>query len=217
MNSKYFTSCMLLLVVLATGPSARHAAAIANEKTTTREQVPKVSTAQGFVDLAGIAVRKGDAPEPVMPQLSKLYELQKLRSADGEEDSWLVSDKVQADNYIGVVSFASGKVGRVARFRKWTQDDDSVELVRICDLLERLRAERGQQAKVEARSTDNGAVSVRGVELVFGDSAVKLVDVLAGESPASANYPVGTVVISGNGTGDQAVGSPDVNALVGWT
>ena|SRR5215472_14753863 len=49
------------------------------------------------------------------------------------------------------------------------------------------------------------------------DSAVKLVDDLAGESPVSADYPVGTVVISGDGTGDQAVGSPDVNALEGWT
>src|SRR5580765_729673 len=47
------------------------------------------------------------------------------------------------------------------------------------------------------------------------DSAVKLVDGLAGESPASADYPVGTVVISGDGAGDQTVGSPDVNVLVG--
>jgi hypothetical protein len=45
---------------------------------------------------------------------------------------------------------------------------------------------------------------------------VKLVDVLAGESPASANYPVGAVVISGDGAGDQTVGSPEVNALDGW-
>ena len=49
------------------------------------------------------------------------------------------------------------------------------------------------------------------------DSAVKLVDDLAGESPVSADYPVGTVVIFGDGAGDQAVGSPDVNALEGWT
>ena len=49
------------------------------------------------------------------------------------------------------------------------------------------------------------------------DSAVKLVDVLAGASPASADCPVGTVVISGDGAGDQAVGSPDVNVLEGWT
>jgi hypothetical protein len=48
------------------------------------------------------------------------------------------------------------------------------------------------------------------------DSAVKLVDDPVGESPASADCPVGTVVISGDGAGDQAVGSPDVNVLVGW-
>ena len=46
---------------------------------------------------------------------------------------------------------------------------------------------------------------------------MKLVDDLAGESPASAGCPVGTVVISGDGTGDQAVESPEVNAPVGWT
>ena len=43
--------------------------------------------------------------------------------------------------------------------------------------------------------------------------AVKLVDVLAGASPAGADCPVGTVVISGGGAGDQTVGSPEVNAL----
>jgi len=37
--------------------------------------------------------------------------------------------------------------------------------------------------------------------LVRRGSAVKLVDDLAGESPASADYPVGTVVISGDGAG----------------
>jgi hypothetical protein len=47
-------------------------------------------------------------------------------------------------------------------------------------------------------------------------SAVKLVDGLAGESPASARFPVGAVVISGDGAGDQTVGSPEVNVLVGW-
>jgi hypothetical protein len=49
------------------------------------------------------------------------------------------------------------------------------------------------------------------------DSAVKLVDDLAGGSPVSADYPVGTVVISGDGAGDQAVGSPEVKVLEGWT
>ena len=46
--------------------------------------------------------------------------------------------------------------------------------------------------------------------------AVKLVDDLAGESPAGANCPVGTVVISGDGAGDQTVESPEVNVLDGW-
>ncbi|HUO14896.1 MAG TPA: hypothetical protein VMX38_07920 [Verrucomicrobiae bacterium] len=81
--------------------------------------------------------------------------------------------KDQTDNYIGVVSFASGRVRRVARFRKWTQDDDSVELAqRLCDLLESLTAERGHQANIEVRSTDSDTVSVRGAELVFGDKRV---------------------------------------------
>ena len=53
--------------------------------------------------------------------------------------------------------------------------------------------------------------------LVRRASAVKLIDGLAGESLASAGYPVGTVVISGDGAGDQTVGSPDVNVLDGWT
>ena len=47
--------------------------------------------------------------------------------------------------------------------------------------------------------------------------AVKLVDDLAGESPASANCPVGTVDIPGDGAGDQTVGSPDVKVLEGRT
>ena len=49
------------------------------------------------------------------------------------------------------------------------------------------------------------------------DSAVKLVDDLTGENPASADYPFGTVVISGDGVGDQTVGSSDVNVLGGRT
>ncbi len=42
---------------------------------------------------------------------------------------------------------------------------------------------------------------------------MKLVDVLAGASPAGADCPVGTVVRPGGGAGDQTVGSPEVNAL----
>jgi hypothetical protein len=47
-------------------------------------------------------------------------------------------------------------------------------------------------------------------------SAVKLIDDLAGASPASASFPVGTVVISGGGAGDQTVESLEVKVLVGW-
>jgi hypothetical protein len=37
------------------------------------------------------------------------------------------------------------------------------------------------------------------VMFVRRDSAVKLVGILAGEGPGSVGYPVGTVVISGDG------------------
>ena len=44
-----------------------------------------------------------------------------------------------------------------------------------------------------------------------------LAAILAGESPASGTYPVATVVISGDGAGNQTVGSPEVKVPVGWT
>src|ERR1700692_2456498 len=47
-------------------------------------------------------------------------------------------------------------------------------------------------------------------------SAVKLMDDLASAGPASASFPVGTVVISGDGAGDQTVESLEVKVLVGW-
>src|SRR5258706_3068220 len=43
-----------------------------------------------------------------------------------------------------------------------------------------------------------------------------LVGMLAGESPVRGTYPVATVVISGDGAGDQSVESPEVKVLVGW-
>ena len=43
----------------------------------------------------------------------------------------------------------------------------------------------------------------------FPAGAVKLADGLAGESPASASFPVGAAVISGDGAGDQTIGSPE--------
>jgi hypothetical protein len=51
----------------------------------------------------------------------------------------------------------------------------SVELVhRQCDVLEKLTQERGSQAKIVARPTDSGKISVRGVELVFGEKRVSV-------------------------------------------
>jgi hypothetical protein len=49
-----------------------------------------------------------------------------------------------------------------------------------------------------------------------GCGAATLVDVLVGENPTGGNCPVATVVISGNGTSDQPVESPDVKVSVGW-
>jgi len=163
-----------LVFVLATGPSASPAEAVAHDKKpTAREALPQISTAQGALDIAGVSLKKGDARDSVMRQLSQIYELQKLRSAQGEEDSWLISAKAEPDDYVGVVSFDSGRVRRVARFQKWTQNDDSVELAqRLCELLEKLTSERGQLAKIEVRSTESGNVSVRGVEMIFGDKRV---------------------------------------------
>ena len=43
-----------------------------------------------------------------------------------------------------------------------------------------------------------------------------LVDVLADVRSAGGTCPVATVVISGGGASDQPVGSPEVNASVGW-
>ena len=45
-------------------------------------------------------------------------------------------------------------------------------------------------------------------------SAATLAAVPAGASPVGGNCPVATVVISGNGEGDQIVESPDVKASV---
>ncbi len=162
-----------LALFLAIGAFTTSNAAVGNDKATARPAEHQLSTTQGSLILAGLAIAKGDPQDKVMQQLSRLYELQKLRSAQGEEDSWLISEKEQPDNYVGVVSFDSGRVRRVARFRKWTQDDDSVELAqRFCDLLEKLTHERGNQAHITARQNQSGGVSVRGVEMVFGDKRI---------------------------------------------
>ena len=46
--------------------------------------------------------------------------------------------------------------------------------------------------------------------------AAMLAAILAGVSPAGGNYPVATVAITGDGAGDQTVGSPVVKILAGW-
>jgi len=171
MKQRLHVLWIALLITLTSGSSAKPVGT--NDRTLAPAPTRRISTEQGSLELSGVNVKKGDLQEIVMKRLSRLYELQKMRSMQGEEDSWLISEKVDTDNYVGVVSFAEGKVRRVARFRKWTQDDDSVELAqRLCDLLDKLTTERGHQASIEARSTDSGAVSVRGVELVFGDKRV---------------------------------------------
>jgi len=155
--------------------SAGHNPAVGSEVSKSRQPSPMISTVQGSLAIPGLTVAKGASRESVMLQLSTFYDLQKLKSAEGEEDSWLISEKQESDNYVGVVSFAAGKVRRVARFRKWTQDDDSVELTqRFCDLLEKLTSERGNQANIVTRTRDSGNISVRAVELVFGDKRVSV-------------------------------------------
>ena len=87
----------------------------------------------------------------------------------------------------------------------------------ISNVMQRLHTESGILFEQVARRGLRVRGSVRPVVASSRASAAKLVDGLAGESPASADYPVGTVVISGDGAGDQTVGSPDVNVLVGRT
>ncbi|MFY9742604.1 MAG: hypothetical protein WBQ72_04450 [Terriglobales bacterium] len=183
MNEKHWGQqgllAVMLLALICSGPNS----AVGSETAKSRSSTPAISTAQGSLGIPGVTVTKGDSRESVMRQLSHLYELQKLKSAQGEEDSWLISEKQDSDNYVSVVSFAAGKIRRVARFRKWTQDDDSVELAqRLCDLLEKLTSERGNKASIEARTTDSGNVSVRGVELVFGDKRVSVNVISRGDS-----------------------------------
>ena len=46
--------------------------------------------------------------------------------------------------------------------------------------------------------------------------AAMLAAIPAGGNPAGGTCPVATVVISGDGKGDQPVGSPEVEVSVGW-
>ena len=53
-------------------------------------------------------------------------------------------------------------------------------------------------------------------EVVETSGAAMLVGMLTGGSPVRGAYPVATVVISGDGAGDQSVESSEVKVLVGW-
>lgn len=173
MKNNCRTLMLLFAIALTVGPFTVRTEAVGNVTTRTRQPAPQAAMLRSSLDIPGLTLTKGDPKKPVMRELSALYTIQRLRSEQGEEDSWLISEKEEPDNYVGVVSFAAGKVSRVARFRKWTEDDDSVELAeRLCELLERLTQERGSQAKILARGTESGKVYIRGVELVFGDKRV---------------------------------------------
>ena len=90
-------------------------------------------------------------------------------------DSWHIPEKAHHDNYLGVVSFADGKIRRVARFRKWTQDEDSVELAqRLCGLVEQLTRQRGGHLEGAAKTNDSGKYTVRGTEMISGDRRISL-------------------------------------------
>jgi hypothetical protein len=88
-----------------TGPSWVHG----SEARKQQQTPPTISTVQGALAIPGAIVAKGARRELFMRELSKLYELQRLKSAEGEEDSWLISEKQEVDNYIGVVRFAEPK------------------------------------------------------------------------------------------------------------
>ena len=175
MNEKHWDQPVLLAALLVMLASTGSSSAVNSETTKSRQPVSIISPREGSLSISGVTVTKGSSRESVMRQLSNLYELQKLKSAEAEEDSWLISEKQQSDNYIGIVSLAEDRMRRVARFRKWTQDGDSVELAqRLCDVLERFTSERGRQANIDVRATDSGKVSVRGMEMVFGDKRVSV-------------------------------------------
>jgi hypothetical protein len=93
----------------------RSSLALDSEARKPQQTPPTISTVQGVLAIPGAIVAKNAPRELVMRQLSKLYELQRLRSAEGAEDSWLISEKQEVGNSIGGVSFAGGKVRRVAR------------------------------------------------------------------------------------------------------
>ena len=163
--------CLILVAVSSYVP-----ADMATKKgATKRKSESIISPEPGSIVIPGLALTKGSPRDLVMRELKTLYQLHQLKSHDGAEDSWLITEREHDDNYLGVVSFADGKIRRVARFRKWTQDEDSVELAqRLCDLVEQLTGQRGGHLEVTAKTNDSGKYTVRGIEMISGDKRISL-------------------------------------------
>ena len=171
---KFVIAPFLLLLLLVTVPNAPAGTTLSAEKPDLKTS-ELAQPAEGTIVLSGMTLKHGDPRDRVIRELSRLYELQQLKSSDGEEDSWLITEKAQQDNYLGVVSFANGKIRRVARFRKWTEDEDSVELAQmLCDLVEQLTGKLSAHLEVTAKTNDSGKYTVRGVEMISGDKRISL-------------------------------------------
>ena len=174
MNRKVLDGALIVGVMLAV-VSVLFAGTGAKPQRPEHLKTKAIQSSAGEIILSGMKLKRGDPRDRVMRDLSKIHDLQKLRDSDGEEDSWLITEKEHHDNYLGVVSFADGKVRRVTRFRKWTQDEDSVELAqRLYDLVEQLTDERGSRLEVTARTNDSGKYTVRGIEMISGDKRISL-------------------------------------------
>jgi hypothetical protein len=96
----------------------------------------------------------------------------------------------------------------LSRDRSFTQDADAV---------------RKAEGNTDRRATASACLVLRGrrpwharklLAREPGDRAATLAAIPAGESPASGDCPVDTVVISGGGEGDRTVESPEVKASV---
>ena len=139
---------ILLSLILVAAPSYVPADMAVKEGKKDHKPAVVTRTEQGTIVMAGMSLTKGAPRDAVMHNLSGSYRLHQMKSSDGAEDSWLITEKDNADDYLGVVSFADGRVRRVARFRKWTQDQDSVELAqRLCDLVEQLTGQRRRESR----------------------------------------------------------------------
>jgi hypothetical protein len=90
-------------------------------------------------------------------------------------------------------------------------------LLRGADAVIEAEGNMGRRARASACPTPRGLRPWHARTLFArepGDRAATLAAIPAGESPASGDCPVDTVVISGDGEGDRTVESPEVKASV---